>query len=330
MLRFEEFVKPTILWAKNEGINVSFSITTNGTLLTEERLAFLRENDCGILLSIDGDKQTQDDQRPAANGTSSFDAIDIPLILKYYPKVTFRSTLEPRNADKIFENYLFARNAGFQSIFFCPNSYANWTQEALDMAMKQISACAYLMISEMINGNNPLLLESFIQIFRHSFYSFDESLNKKEVKTPVRCGMGITGIGVKTTGEINGCQEHNTYTEEDIFLIGDIYSGIDEERHLNLINTYMNFDAECAVRDARCEHCEYRTLCVASGGCPSQNLGSGGGLNTISEGYCSLFRFQMGLSKIIMEMLAREGDAKFNEIVDFLLGRGGGIKWGLV
>ena len=322
MLRYDEFVKPTILWAKDAGIAVNFSITTNGTLLTEERLAFLKENDCGILLSIDGDKRTQDDQRPAAGGKSSFDLIDIPLILRYYPQVTFRSTLEPRNSDKIFENYLFARNSGFQSIFFCPNSYANWTEKSLDVAMEQLSACVYLMVGELIENKNPLLLESFRQVFRQCFHSFDKKEMINDVKSPTRCGLGMKGIGVKTTGEINGCQEHNTYYEDDIFLIGDIYNGINEERHLRLINEYMENDTKCQSKDGRCDFCEYRQMCVASGGCPSQNLGSGGKMNMISEGTCSLFRFQMGLSKVILEMLSRLGNDTFNRVTDILLGRG--------
>jgi uncharacterized protein len=45
-----------------------FSMTTNGSLLTNEILDYLKEHKVGLLLSIDGDKETQDYNRPFRNG----------------------------------------------------------------------------------------------------------------------------------------------------------------------------------------------------------------------------------------------------------------------
>ena len=53
----------------------TWSITTNGTLLTEEKIQCFKENNGSILWSIDGDKETQDYNRPLITGESSFDKI---------------------------------------------------------------------------------------------------------------------------------------------------------------------------------------------------------------------------------------------------------------
>ena len=53
-----------------------------------------------------------------------------------------------------------------------------------------------------------------------------------------RCGLGLTGLGIGTNGWIFGCQEHSSRDNTDIFYIGDIYNGIDEQRHYNLVKTF--------------------------------------------------------------------------------------------
>lgn len=54
------------------GKKVSYTITTNGTLLTPRILKFLHENDCSLLLSIDGPENIQNKNRFFANGKGSF------------------------------------------------------------------------------------------------------------------------------------------------------------------------------------------------------------------------------------------------------------------
>ena len=49
------------------------------------------------------------------------------------------------------------------------------------------------------------------------------------------CGTGIHSIGVTVDGKINTCQEHNTYINGDIFCIGDVFNGIDTQKHINLL-----------------------------------------------------------------------------------------------
>jgi len=60
MLCYNDIIKPTVLYALNKYPDIfSFTITTNGTLLTEESLLFFYEhNFSNIMLSIDGDKDS--------------------------------------------------------------------------------------------------------------------------------------------------------------------------------------------------------------------------------------------------------------------------------
>ena len=60
MLRYDDIVKPLVEYVRSTYGDYQLDITTNGTLLDEEKLKFFKKNDVGILLSIDGNKKTQD------------------------------------------------------------------------------------------------------------------------------------------------------------------------------------------------------------------------------------------------------------------------------
>ncbi len=61
--------------ARERGKEISFSITTNGTLLTREIAGFLKENGVTVCLSIDGPREIQDRNRPYASGRGSYEDV---------------------------------------------------------------------------------------------------------------------------------------------------------------------------------------------------------------------------------------------------------------
>ena len=58
-----------------EGKELTFGLTTNGTLLKDEIAEYLVENDFRIGISLDGPKREHDINRRFANGKGSFDTI---------------------------------------------------------------------------------------------------------------------------------------------------------------------------------------------------------------------------------------------------------------
>lgn len=71
--RFLEAVDVVNAAAAAHGKTISYSMTTNGTILTDDVLACLRENGFRVAVSIDGTRETHDRQRPMARGTGSYD-----------------------------------------------------------------------------------------------------------------------------------------------------------------------------------------------------------------------------------------------------------------
>lgn len=277
MLRFDDIIKPTIEWCEETGLRekwgFEFSMTTNGTLFTEERLQWLKEHNCGILLSIDGDKYTQDDQRPGANGSSSFDKIEpmIPVILKYFPYTTFRSAIEPRNVGHMVENYLFARKRNFLHYFITPNVDTNWSLEQIALACEQLAIMGDIYYNDINRGQIPLVWDELEQMIKDIF-----TRRESETISYNHCGIGTNSVGISCNGDLNGCQEHNTYIEHDIFHIGNIFTGIDKEKHKRLLSEFRAIDHPvCKEMPQLCEACTFKDTC-ASHFCPSHNLGKSG------------------------------------------------------
>lgn len=313
MLRFNDIIVPLLEWVKENGLqqkyNFTWSMTTNGTLFNEENIKYLWDNDVGILLSMDGDKFTQDDQRPGANGQSSFDLINIPLILKYYPKVTFRSAIEPRNAGRMLENYLFARKMGFTHYFITPNQYATWAMEDLKIALNQLAMIAQVMYNDIKMGTIPLYWDEFITDIKSVFWG--------DTKTEIsynHCGIGTNSVGVAVNGDLNGCQEHNTYKTHDIFYIGNIFTGIDKERHKRLLEEFKSANHPvCIDNPDLCNTCSFYNHC-AGHFCPSHNMSHGGAIkNSLSTCIWKNFMYKLA------QMWIKQADVENAEkVVNFI------------
>ena len=77
------------------GKRVAFSMTTNGTLLNEEIIAFLAAEGINPMISYDGPAEYQDAQRPMASGRGSHARVTANLdkLRKVFPHLRGRATL---------------------------------------------------------------------------------------------------------------------------------------------------------------------------------------------------------------------------------------------
>lgn len=279
MLRYKDIIKPLTEWIRDVyGYRFELSLTTNGTLLTEEIMKFFDKNNIGMLFSIDGDKKTQDINRPYHSGKGSFDRLEpiIDLVLKYYPNMIFRATIDPPTHKELFNNYKFAIRKGYTNCFFIPNVFSEWSDkelEELDIELDKI--CDYY-IAELKAERKPMSFSHFdraradikrIAKLKDGDYREDG----KCLPACGRCGLGanrFAAIGV--TGNIYSCQEMVENPEVgDKFMIGNIYSGVDDARRYALVNSFDALNAVCSKKEY-CDDCIKRRIC--DGGCSINNF----------------------------------------------------------
>lgn len=275
-LMWDKIIVPLVKYIEEKYPNqIGLDMTTNGTLLNKEKIAFLKEHNIGILLSMDGDRNTQNYNRPCKNGESSFDLVNnnIPEILKNFPETNFRSTIYQDTCDTLFETYLFAIKNGFRHIFFCPNAREKWTEENIDKLKEEIKKIFTYFTYSFMNNELPiqcsLIDDTFRKILKHDLQiHYDEYELLEPNRFPLRCGLGTTSASISYDGKIFSCQEQDSRDTSDFFYIGNIYDGIDYEKHKIILEEYTSAAITKCEDENFCNDCILRSICVEDT-CPS-------------------------------------------------------------
>lgn len=291
-LCWDSIIVPLTNYIRQEyGKPFELSMTSNCTLLTEEHIKFLQENDVGLLFSIDGDKNTQNINRPKQNGKGSFPLLEdkIDLISKSFPNVCFRSTLIPKTCQNLFHNIHFAHRHGYKHYFVVPNVFEEWDEEARATVQKEMRRFSDWVIQSFRKGKGmPIRFsdfeESFVKIQRINT-AIVNNLFREEGRCGAcaKCGLGSMRYGaVDWRGNVYACQELVSPKggSDNHFYIGSIYSGIDDNRRKILMSS---FEAK-ANRTGKCEHCRLNRIC--NGGCVANNYMILGNVNSVPEVYC--------------------------------------------
>lgn len=273
-LMWDEIIVPLTNYIKQNKLPINLAMTTNGTLLDEKKVRFLHNNHINILLSIDGDEFTQNYNRPCrSESLNSFDLVkkNIPFILKDLPKTTFRSTIYAPTAKNSYENFLFAGQLGFKSIYFGVDERHSWTEAEIKdfyLAIDKIfSFYDYCFENEL---TPPIDFRQMTKMFRTILKVNTTPYNIKDIPHNIlRCGLGTTLGSIGYDGKIYGCQEQTSKIDKNIFLIGDIFTGIDKEKHANLLKTYYEGQEPVCKNKNLCKNCI--RFCEGNT-CPSTNL----------------------------------------------------------
>lgn len=316
MLLWDKIICPLVLYAEEKYGNLKFSITTNGTMLNKKKIDFMREHNFGFMLSMDGGEYTQNINRPYKNGRGSFTAVqkNIDFILEAFPGCTFRSTVTPASAPMLFEDMMFAANAGFKSYFVIPNSFEEWSIEALGKLEDAMSSYVDYYIDEFRNGKDPMFFDQMERSFKHILLR-NKSIELDEIRTNVMCkACGKCGLGsghsaaIGFDGKIYACQELCSYdVDASPFFLGDIYSGVDEKRRESLVDLW---DSIAAYGDD-CGSCLLNRIC--DGGCVANNWLHFGDVHHVQPVYCFWTRLLFDSAVKVMTVLGGEANIGFIE-----------------
>ena len=320
-LLWDEIIVPLTKYIRTEYYNnFQIGMTSNCTLLDEERINFLYKNNIGLLLSMDGDRETQELTRPCKNcSQSSFDLImnNLPMLLKYYPNLTFRATVNTENVAKMFENYLFAEKNGFQNFFFSPNEREKWPEEKIQILELQVEKICYHQLLYFLNGYVPRMGSSLIDTgFKQAISILHQKNNllKEEEYNDIgnRCGLGTNFGSINYEGKIFGCQEQDSRNfSNSIFYVGDIYNGVNPEKQLNLLKQYYkdSINRQCENIEI-CKNCKNIISCRKDC-CPSTSMDVYNNFRFKSEVQCRYKNAFTNNALTIIKILAKQDNPKF-------------------
>lgn len=135
LLKFP-LIKKIIFYAKNKAYlakkKLSFDITTNGTLINNDLVEYIKANpEIELIVSLDGDIKTQSiNRRPAqAKKLDSYTAITSNKNILNLPKLTVNMVIAPNQSSRMFRNFKHILKLGFRRFNFLPAYYVLWNDK---------------------------------------------------------------------------------------------------------------------------------------------------------------------------------------------------------
>lgn len=234
--------------------NFRFTITTNGVLLTDDKIEFINEHMDNVVLSLDGRKEVNDYIRPTLNGKGSFDLI-VPNFKKlidtrgekdYYIRGTFTKFNKDFRKDLKAYYDLGFKKVSIEPVVTDPNEPYALTEEDLYEILKEYEEFS----------KDYLDIRKTDKDFLFFHYMIDLSQGPCVVKRLVGCGAGSEYIAITPEGDIYPCHQ---FVGEKEFLMGNLEEGITN------IKLRDNFKCANVLNKTECDNCFAKYYC--SGGC---------------------------------------------------------------
>jgi uncharacterized protein len=284
--------------ASQHGKRIHFSMTTNGTLVTDEVVAFWRRWDLGFHTSIDGTPEVQDRNRPTTAGKGSARLVEQSArrILSVRPGTTARSTVVPGSAGALAASYRYFRSLGYQDIAFVPGALPEWDDASIRLYEEQYRQVADLVMDDLRAGQ-PVTLKGLDD------YA-SAQLTPERGAHPCGAGRGLVLIDIH--GDIWPCHRWNKESEAG-WRLGSIYEQFDADAREPL-----DTPSYTALLENDCENCPANRMC--SGGCPAENLEDTGSVYRRHPNACAITRVWRQVGQYVHETMTAEGNTTYRDV----------------
>lgn len=240
--------------AAQRDVNLSFSVTTNGTLLQPADGEFLEEFGFAVTLSLDGPRETHNALRPFKGGHGSYDRIMDnvrPLLIRQRKmQVSVRVTVTPANLmlRETLDQFVAEgfHSVGFSPLLRAPSGLGEMQREDLQVMLGGMIDCGLEYERRVRSG------------MRYPFANLDNALKEiaKGTHRPYPCGAGAGYLGVSAEGDLAACHR---FVGDDDGDLGSLAAGLDRGRRAEWLR------ARHVHRQEPCRDCWARYLC--GGGC---------------------------------------------------------------
>ena len=255
-------VKETLEYANSEGKkhgkNFRYTITTNGLAITEEQIEYVNKHMSNIVLSCDGRKATNDENRKTVTGQGTYDKIIDKFIkiaeardqFNYY----IRGTFTKDNLD-FKEDVLHLADLGFKQISVEPvalpeSSPLAIKKEHLETIFRDYEDLAREIIKREVGNKDT---------FNFFHFMVDLENGPCALKRISGCGAGCEYLAVTPNGDIFPCHQ---FADDPDYKLGNVLTDSYERK-----DTFRERDVYTIKG---CDTCFAKFYC--SGGCAANSL----------------------------------------------------------
>ncbi len=292
-----DLVKEVVKYARSKekeyNKNFRFTITTNGVLLTEDKMDFINKEMSNVVLSLDGRKEVNDRLRVRVDGSGSYDQI-VPNFQKFVKmrgdgQYYVRGTFTKYNKD-FADDVLHFYAKGFEQISIEPVvtdpklPYA-LTEEDLPEVFAEYEKLSNQIIETRRNG----------EFFNFFHFMIDLDQGPCAIKRLRGCGCGNEYVCVTPEGDVYPCHQ---FVGKPEWVMGSV--------HNLSVNEVMkeSFAKSTVYAKEECKNCWAKFYC--SGGCNANNLEYAGDIRKPYKLACDLEKKRLECAIMIKAALAEE------------------------
>ena len=259
--------------AKTKDVSPCFTITTNLTLLSQEKADWLIANNFHLGMSLDGTAAAHDTIRVYPDGTGSHaDCVRaMRRIAGRGASGKIICVVHPRNVAWLAESVAWiASEFGFD-IGLNPDFTASWDDTALATIAEQYARIGEFYVKRFRDGH-PLRINVIDgKIITHLKGGFEDC---------DKCRMGDREIAVSVRGNLYPCSRLVGGDDNPDLLLGDVWKGVDPAAFMRLMARRGNANPSCAG-------CPVARRCMNWCGCvnymDSGDVGTAGGFTCFHE-----------------------------------------------
>ena len=284
---------------EDAGINVDYTVQTNGLLLSKENYIKLQENGIGFGISLDGNKEVHDSHRVDLKGNKTFDNLINRLedIRKIDPECKF-STLSVNSMytlEHIEESVRYLVEE--QRIEFLKFNLVHPNGEDFDWNMlikkEDMEKFATKLFNAVINENKKGYAITEANIKTKILNIINQSEN--DLCHTNGCKGGRKFISFSQDGNIYPCEMIGS----EINCLGNIYDGNDLADLIDKALTTKPYFKE--KKNEKCDSCPYYTFC--KGGCTASAMAYNKKSGEIDDVECN---FNLAIYPLIIELILKE------------------------
>ncbi len=283
--------------ARRSGKDLRFTMTTNGTLLTDTRLDLLERDGYSVTVSLDGDRESHDSARVYADGRGSFDDVMAGMrrAVARLGHVRTVSVVHPGNIERLEASFDHVASLGVRQMSFNPDFDSQWTEDRVDRLCTFLGALADRVIAHYRAGNDFTV---------QPFHAKIVSRLKNGFSCADRCDFGCSEVAVAPSGRLYPCDRligEDGAAQRDV-VIGHVDGGVDAAR-VSALKTRKDTPrtdcAGCAIID----RCQWWCGCV--------NRALTGRVDGLSGALCSIEQAVVRQADRIASTLFAERNAPF-------------------
>lgn len=260
LLEFELIQDITGLIKNHPGYSpgfVSFTITTNGTVLNDRIIKFLLDSGTVFCISCDGPPDIQDLNRRSPDGRGSSGTVEenIRRALSFFPLTPVNAVYSPETVGVLPEIVEYLASLGVQRIFLNPDISSPWTQKEAEILPRVFGQLGTMHLDFHLQGKPRYisLIDNKIAVILRGGY---QPLEK--------CRMGDGELAFAPSGNVYPCERLIGSDDGKRHCLGNIDNHVDLKKRCHHIPT--------EAVNTECLDCELSGYCMNWCGCTNHAM----------------------------------------------------------